>query len=179
MEKLSFPPAPQLHYVVPGLRVEVVRPLAAMSNRRTSTTTAAARAVPMSREPGSEELHFRFSTGPDAAIQAALKLRQTATSWVHLGRQETHSLDSSPESPMLFHQTLPKPNVSNAPPAFYRLHDVMRICALSRSTIYRRIAEGRFPAPVRLGGRASAWPSEALQTWINDPEGYRTTKLQS
>lgn len=46
---------------------------------------------------------------------------------------------------MLFHQTLPKPNVSNAPPAFYRLHDVMRICALSRSTIYRCIAEGRFP----------------------------------
>eukprot|EP01041_Mallomonas_annulata_P029480 gene29480-51488_t len=61
---------------------------------------------------------------------------------------------------MLFHQALPKPSPSKASPAFYRLHDVMRICALSRSTIYRRIAEGRFPTPVRLGGRASAWPSE-------------------
>lgn len=57
---------------------------------------------------------------------------------------------------MLFHQSLLKPNTSKAPPAFYRLRDVMRITALSRSTIYRRVAEGRFPAPVHLGGRASA-----------------------
>ncbi len=74
---------------------------------------------------------------------------------------------------MFFHQPLPKPSTSKAPPAFYRLRDVMRITALSRSTIYRRIAEGRFPSPVHLGGRASAWASAALQDWIDDPEGYR------
>lgn len=76
---------------------------------------------------------------------------------------------------MLFHQALPKPPPSKAPPAFYRLRDVMRISALSRSTIYRRISEGRFPSPVHLGGRASAWPSAELQAWIDDPEGYRRT----
>lgn len=76
---------------------------------------------------------------------------------------------------MLFRQTLPTPNPSKAAPAFYRLRDVMRISALSRSTIYRRIEEGRFPRPVHLGGRASAWPSAELQTWIDDPEGYRRT----
>jgi hypothetical protein len=32
------------------------------------------------------------------------------------------------------------------------------ISALSRSTIYCRIAEGTFPAPVALGRRTSAWP---------------------
>ena len=58
---------------------------------------------------------------------------------------------------MFFHQSLPIPSASKAQPAFYRLRDVMRITALSRSTIYRRIAEGRFPAPIHLGGRASAW----------------------
>lgn len=57
--------------------------------------------------------------------------------------------------------------------AFYRLRDVVRICALSRSTIYRRIAEGTFPRQVRLGPRASAWTSVSLQEWINDPEKYR------
>lgn len=62
-------------------------------------------------------------------------------------------------------------------PAFYRLRDVMRITALSRSTIYRRVAEGRFPAPVHLGGRASAWQGIALQLWIDNPEGYRTSVL--
>lgn len=76
---------------------------------------------------------------------------------------------------MLFHQSLPKPNPSKAPPAFYRLGDVTRISALSRSTLYRRISEGRFPAPVRLGGRASAWSSTELQVWIDDPDGYRAT----
>lgn len=74
---------------------------------------------------------------------------------------------------MLFPRSLPVSNRSDAPPAFYRLRDVMRITALSRSTVYRRIAEGRFPAPVNLGGRASAWASAALQAWIDDPEGYR------
>ena len=75
---------------------------------------------------------------------------------------------------MLFHRPLPKPSTANAPPAFYRLRDVIRITALSRSTVYRRISEGRFPPPVHLGGRASAWQSAALQAWIDDPEGYRT-----
>jgi prophage regulatory protein len=75
---------------------------------------------------------------------------------------------------MLFHQSLLKPNPSKTPPAFYRLRDVLHISSLSRSTVYRRISEGRFPSPVRLGGRASAWPSAALQTWIDDPDGYRT-----
>ena len=74
---------------------------------------------------------------------------------------------------MLFHRPAPKPNPPKAQPAFYRLRDVMRITALSRSTIYRRISEGRFPPPVHLGGRASAWQSAALQAWIDDPEGYR------
>lgn len=64
-------------------------------------------------------------------------------------------------------------------PAFYRLRDVMRITALSRSTIYRRIAEGRFPAPVHLGGRASAWQCASLQQWIDNPEEYRTSALQN
>lgn len=73
---------------------------------------------------------------------------------------------------MFLHKPLPKPPTAKAAPAFYRLRDVMRITALSRSTIYRRIAEGRFPSPVHLGGRASAWPSAALERWIDDPQGY-------
>lgn len=58
-------------------------------------------------------------------------------------------------------------------PAFLRIHDVVRITALSRPTLYRRIAARRFPAPVHLGGRACGWPSMAIQSWISDPDGYR------
>jgi prophage regulatory protein len=67
-------------------------------------------------------------------------------------------------------------SASSATPAFYRLRDVMRITALSRSTIYRRITEGRFPAPVHLGGRASGWSRTSLQQWIDNPDEYRTSE---
>ncbi|WP_296696456.1 AlpA family phage regulatory protein [Rhodoferax sp.] len=60
-----------------------------------------------------------------------------------------------------------------AAPAFFRIADVMRITALSRATVYRRIADGIFPAPVHLGGRACGWTPKALQAWIDDPGGYR------
>lgn len=62
---------------------------------------------------------------------------------------------------------------SNAEPAFYRLADVIRITALSRSSIYRRIAAGEFPPQVSLGGRATGWRREALQSWVGDPSGFR------
>jgi predicted DNA-binding transcriptional regulator AlpA len=58
-------------------------------------------------------------------------------------------------------------------PAFYRIRDVLHITALTRPTLYRRMAAGKFPLPVHLGGRACAWATDALQAWINDPEGYR------
>jgi predicted DNA-binding transcriptional regulator AlpA len=60
----------------------------------------------------------------------------------------------------------------HAAPAFFRITDVVRITALSRATLYRRIAEGRFPSPVHLGGRACGWTPAALQAWIDDPQGY-------
>ncbi|MDA8349970.1 MAG: AlpA family phage regulatory protein [Pseudomonadota bacterium] len=64
-------------------------------------------------------------------------------------------------------------------PAFLRIHDVVRITALSRPTLYRRIAARRFPPPVHLGGRACGWPAMAIQTWISDPDGYRAPACQA
>lgn len=60
--------------------------------------------------------------------------------------------------------------------AFYRMADVVRITGLSRATVYRRIADGRFPPPVHLGGRACGWRAAALQAWIDDPEGYAASR---
>ncbi len=60
-------------------------------------------------------------------------------------------------------------------PAFYRMRDVLRITALSRPTLYRRIAARRFPPPVHLGGRACGWSAPALQAWIRNPDSYHAT----
>ena len=50
----------------------------------------------------------------------------------------------------------------NPPIRFLRLPEVLERTGLSRSTIYVRLAEGRFPRPVRLGGRAVGWIEAAL-----------------
>lgn len=47
-----------------------------------------------------------------------------------------------------------------------RLPEVKRSTGLSRSTIYLRVAEGTFPKPVRLGGRAVGWLEAEVQDWL-------------
>lgn len=49
-----------------------------------------------------------------------------------------------------------------------RLPAVKARVGLCRSSIYNRIAEGKFPPPVSLGGRAVAWPSDSIDRWISD-----------
>lgn len=43
-----------------------------------------------------------------------------------------------------------------------RLPAVKMITGLSRSSIYQRVAEGVFPRPVNLGGRAVGWPANEV-----------------
>ena len=50
-------------------------------------------------------------------------------------------------------------------PVFLRMTTVVRLTGLTRSTIYRLIADKRFPSPVRLGPRAVAWRRTDLLSW--------------
>lgn len=47
-----------------------------------------------------------------------------------------------------------------------RLAEVKHRVGLSRSTIYRWMAEGRFPKPVRLGNYIVAWEEQVIDDWI-------------
>lgn len=47
-----------------------------------------------------------------------------------------------------------------------RLPEVLSRTGLSRSSIYLRIANGEFPAPVSLGGRAVGWPETEVEEWL-------------
>jgi len=51
-------------------------------------------------------------------------------------------------------------------PRLIRLPEVKHRVGLGRSTIYRWMAEGRFPRPVRLGGYIVAWAEDDVETWI-------------
>lgn len=51
---------------------------------------------------------------------------------------------------------------------FLRLPEVLARTGLSRSTIYVRLDQGRFPRPVSLGGRAVGWIESEVDEWIRE-----------
>jgi prophage regulatory protein len=72
------------------------------------------------------------------------------------------------------HQAHLTPSTGAADPEhalFVRMPAVLRLTGLGRSTIYRLMAEDKFPAPVRLAKRAVAWRRADLDRWgANRPE---------
>ena len=51
------------------------------------------------------------------------------------------------------------------PVKMLRLAEVETLIGLKRSAIYTAIAEGRFPKPLRVGPRVSAWRSDEIASW--------------
>ena len=43
---------------------------------------------------------------------------------------------------------------------------VVRRTGLSRTTIWRRVRAGKFPAPTVLGVNAIGWPASAIDEWL-------------
>lgn len=53
-------------------------------------------------------------------------------------------------------------------PMFLRMPAVVRLTGLGRSTIYRLMAESKFPRSVRLGDRAVAWRQSDVDRWSEE-----------
>ena len=51
-------------------------------------------------------------------------------------------------------------------PRFVRLPEVVQLTGVSRSTIYRWMANGEFPKQVSLGGNTVAWLEAEIEDWI-------------
>lgn len=51
---------------------------------------------------------------------------------------------------------------------FLRIAGVEHLTGLRKSTLYRLVKEGKFPAPVRLTAKASAWSEVAVLQWVQD-----------
>ena len=60
---------------------------------------------------------------------------------------------------------------------FMRLNEVKAATGLARSTIYKYVKQGLFPAPVSLGGRAVAWVEGEVAAWIDDRIRERDLQL--
>lgn len=47
-----------------------------------------------------------------------------------------------------------------------RIKEVSSKCGISIPTIYRLIAQGRFPVGRRISGKATGWISTEIDSWI-------------
>jgi len=56
-----------------------------------------------------------------------------------------------------------RPSADTSP--FLRIWGVTRMTGLGRSTIYRLVAQEKFPLPVRLASRAVAWRRSDVEQW--------------
>lgn len=57
-----------------------------------------------------------------------------------------------------------------------RLKTVLNRTGLSRSTLYRKVAEGTFPRQVPISINGAGWYESAIDRWIADPAGYRADR---
>ena len=60
---------------------------------------------------------------------------------------------------MSLEHTPPSPKMLRAP-------EVMAQTGLSRTTIWRRVRAGTFPAPTELGQNSIGWPESLIKSWL-------------
>lgn len=53
-----------------------------------------------------------------------------------------------------------------------RLNAVLDRTGLSRSTLYRKIERGTFPAQVRISERCIGWRESEVEQWLRNPMFY-------
>lgn len=51
---------------------------------------------------------------------------------------------------------------------FLRWPEVRQRVGYSRSQIHNLVKQGSFPAPIKLGARASAWLQSSIDEWISE-----------
>ena len=54
-----------------------------------------------------------------------------------------------------------------------RMKAVLARTGLSRSTIYRKIAEGTFPPRIKISINSAGWRESDISRWIEDPVSWR------
>lgn len=59
------------------------------------------------------------------------------------------------------------------PERIIRFDTVRARTGLSRSTIYRKIAEGTFPAQLKISTNGAGWHESDINRWIANPAGWR------
>lgn len=59
------------------------------------------------------------------------------------------------------------------PDRIIRMRTVQARTGLSRSTIYRKIADGTFPAQLRISTNGAGWKESEINRWVANPVAWR------
>jgi len=73
----------------------------------------------------------------------------------------TNSPPSASESSLRYENSLVLPETG-----FVRQRLLLRFVPFSKSTLWRRVKTGEFPAPIRLSAGITAWRAEDVHLWI-------------
>ena len=62
--------------------------------------------------------------------------------------------------------------MSDQPDRILRLKTVLERTGLSRSTLYRKIADGSFPRQIAISTRCAGWRESSVNRWMMSPMFY-------
>lgn len=82
--------------------------------------------------------------------------------FTHVHAMRPHTVPTSAQ------QRQPRQSVQAAtiPDALLMVQTVVAVTGLSGSTIYRRLASGDFPQPIRMGPRCTRWKAADVTAWL-------------
>jgi prophage regulatory protein len=62
--------------------------------------------------------------------------------------------------------------MTDQPDRILRLRTVLERTGLSRSTLYRKIANGSFPRQIPISARCAGWRESSIKRWMMSPMLY-------
>ncbi|AOE49263.1 helix-turn-helix transcriptional regulator [Kangiella sediminilitoris] len=60
--------------------------------------------------------------------------------------------------------------LARQPHRVLRLKDVMAKLGVSRSTVYKLVADNKLPKPISLGARSIGWIEKSIDSWLEKQE---------
>lgn len=61
---------------------------------------------------------------------------------------------------------------TEAPDRILRIRTVLQRTGLSRSTMYRKMHDGTFPAAIKISTRCAGWRESDIAAWLRNPTFY-------
>jgi prophage regulatory protein len=68
---------------------------------------------------------------------------------------------------------------TETPDRILRINTVLERTGLSRSTLYRKVDAGTFPAQVKIAARCVGWRESSVSDWMRNPIFYEVHDARS